>query len=248
MFIYLLRLTVQLQCGPSGEFDLSYPLRFFYGLILSCSTVVLWVHAVRGATEGRGLIIDFIGLCELVAYVPSVLHLNMAWLAYEPSRTQLLSLDLFIIVLQLLTTTVGYETQLYFKSADVNTPDVLLPEDSTSSTPLSPLAASFQTLSPSDSDTPETILRKDSRRNPTPCIIDLRLSAVISRLRNPPPPAHQGSDTLLPLPNTTALPIPASLRMILRTSVRPRGERVSTNADIAGDTRNSSRRIPGGLG
>lgn len=248
MFIYLLRLTVQLQCGPSGEFDLSYPLRFFYGLILSCSTVVLWVHAVRGATEGRGLIIDFIGLCELVAYVPSVLHLNMAWPAYEPSRTQLLSLDLFIIVLQLLTTTVGYETQLYFKSADVNTPDVLLPEDSTSSTPLSPLAASFQTLSPSDSDTPETIVRKDSRRNPTPCIIDLRLSAVISRLRNPPPPAHQGSDTLLPLPNTTALPIPASLRMILRTSVRPRGERVSTNADIAGDTRNSSRRIPGGLG
>lgn len=230
MFIYLLRLTVQLQCGPSGEFDLSYPLRFFYGLILSCSTVVLWVHAVRGATEGRGLIIDFIGL------------------SYEPSRTQLLSLDLFIIVLQLLTTTVGYETQLYFKSADVNTPDVLLPEDSTLSTPLSPLAASFQTLSPSDSDTPETILRKDSRRNPTPCIIDLRLSAVISRLRNPPPPAHQGSDTLLPLPNTTALPIPASLRMILRTSVRPRGERVSTNADIAGDTRNSSRRIPGGLG
>lgn len=248
MFIYLLRLVVQLQCGPSGEFDPSYPLRFIYGLILFCSTVVLWIHAVRGATEGRGLIIDFIGLCELLAYVLSVLHLNVGWPAYVPSRIQLLSLDLFIIVLQLLTATIGYETQLYFKSAGADTPDVLLPEDPTS---LSPLAASFQILSTSDSHTPETDLRKVSRRNPTLCIIDLRLSAVISRLRNPLPPIHQGNDTLLPLPNTTALRIPASLRMILRNSVRARRERVSVDVDAAENTRrggSSNRRIPGGLG
>jgi len=251
VFIYLLRLVVQLQCGPSGEFDPSYPLRFFYGLILFCSTVVLWIHAVRGASEGRGLIIDFIGLCELLAHVPSVLHLNTAWPAYVPSRIQLLSLDLFIIVLQLLTATVGYETQLYFKSAGADTPDVLLPEDPTSSTSLSPLAASFQTLSTSDSDTPETNLRKVSRRNSALCIIDLRLSAVISRLRNPLPPIRQGNDTLLPLPNTTALRIPASLRMILRNSVRARRERVSVDADVTENTRregSSDRRIPGGLG
>jgi len=249
VFVYLLRLVVQLQCGPSGEFDPSYPLRFFYGLILFCSTVVLWIHAVRGATEGRGLIIDFIGLCELLAYVPSVLHLNTAWPAYVPSRIQLLSLDLSIIALQLLTATVGYETQLYLKSAGTDTPDVLLPEDPTSSTSLSPLAASF--LSTYDSDTPETNMRKVSRRNPTLCIIDLRLSAVISRLRNPLPPIHQGNDTLLPLPNTTPLRIPASLRMILRNSIRARRERVSADADVAENTRrggSSNRRIPGGLG
>jgi len=160
-------------------------------------------------------------------------------------------LDLFIIVLQLLTATVGYETQLYFKSAGADTPDVLLPEDPTSSTSLSPLAASFQTLSTSDSDTPETNLRKVSRRNPALCIIDLRLSAVISRLRNPLPPIRQGNDTLLPLPNITALRIPASLRMILRNSVRARRERVSADADVIENTRrgeSSNRRIPGGLG
>ncbi|KAF5354942.1 hypothetical protein D9756_005349 [Leucocoprinus leucothites] len=243
VFIYLSRLLVQLQCVP---FDPSHPLRFFYVLILFCNAVALWIHAIQGASEGRALVIDFIGL------------------SYTPSRIQLLSLDLFIAFLQLLIATLAYETQLYYRSTDADALDVLLPEASIPSTPLtsgySPLAMDFRPSSPSDPDTPETSITKDSRKNPTSCIIDLQFSQVISRLRNPPPPVPQRDESLLPLPNTTALPLPASLRMIMRANARARRERGSANT--GGTTRNtggggsgggsggngSGGRIPGGLG
>ncbi|KAJ3575089.1 hypothetical protein NP233_g1336 [Leucocoprinus birnbaumii] len=245
VFIYLSRLLVQFQCVPPGEFESSYPLRFLYGLIFFCNAVVLWIHTVQGASEGRALIIDFIGL------------------SYVPSRMQLLSLDLFIAFLQLLIATISYETQLYYKNADADTVDVLLPETSTPSTPLTseylPLATEYPPSSPSDTDTPETSITKDSRKNPTPCIIDLRLSQIVDRLRNPAPPPTQREESLLPLPNTTALPIPAGLRMIMRANARARRER--SLGSTGGTTRNtgggssgnnggggSSGRIPGGLG
>lgn len=63
VFIYLSRMLVQIQCGRPREFDPTYPLRFFYGLILLCNAVIFWIHALQGASEGRGLVIDFIGMC-----------------------------------------------------------------------------------------------------------------------------------------------------------------------------------------
>jgi hypothetical protein len=63
VLIYLSRLLVQMQCGRPREFDPTYSLRVYYGLILLCNTIILWIHALQGASEGRGLIIDFIGMC-----------------------------------------------------------------------------------------------------------------------------------------------------------------------------------------
>jgi hypothetical protein len=174
---------------------------------------------------------------------------------------QLISLDLFIIFLQLLITTLAYETQLYYMSTDSDTPDVLLPAASAPSTPLTSdylsLATDVHPSSPSDIDTPDPSITKGSRKDSTPCIIDLQLSPVLSRLRNPAPPVPQDTDSLLPLPNTTALPIPAGLRMIMRANARTRRERgVDNNSGITPNTGSSSGsggggsggRIPGGLG
>ncbi|KAF7782604.1 hypothetical protein Agabi119p4_1980 [Agaricus bisporus var. burnettii] len=96
VLIYLSRLLVQMQCGRPREFDPTYSLRVFYGLILLCNTIILWIHALQGASEGRGLIIDFIGM------------------SYAPSKLQLLLLDFVILFLQFLTTIISYETQLDF--------------------------------------------------------------------------------------------------------------------------------------
>ncbi|KXN92477.1 hypothetical protein AN958_08036 [Leucoagaricus sp. SymC.cos] len=246
MFIYLSRMLVQVQCGKPREFDPTYPLRFFYGLILFCNGVVFWIHTIQGASEGRTLIIDFIGL------------------SYVPSRLQLLLLDSFILILQLLITTLAYETHLYYTSTEADTPDVLLPEISsaptlslTHTTDYLPLAMDIHPSSPSD-DTPDTSITKDTRKTTTPCIIDLQFSPVISRLCNPAPPVPQNAESLLPLPNTTALPLPAGLRMIMRANARTRTERgtgnngASTRGGGSGRTGNGATenngRVPGGLG
>jgi len=240
VFIYLSRMLVQMQCARPREFNQSYPLRFFYGTLLFCNAIILWIHALHGAPEGRALLIDFIGM------------------SYVPSRPQLLSLDLFIMLLQLLITTISYETQLYYTSSETDAPDVLLPATSPLSTPTgdySPLALGSRPSSPSNSDTPETSITKDSRRNPTPCIVDLQLSPIISRLRNPAPTVSTQPDSLLPLPNTSSLPIPAGLRMLMRANIRTRRER-ATGGNDGGATRGmpgtgaaeTGGRIPGGLG
>lgn len=183
--------------------------------------------------------------------------LTMSYLAYVPSRLQLVSLDLCILVLQLLVTTISYETQLYYTSTETEMPDALLPEASPLSTPSNehpPLAATSRLLSPSDPDTPQTNVAKDSKRNPTPCIVDLQLSPIISRLRNPAPPVTARSDSLLPLPNTTSLPIPAGLRMIMRANARARrdrgagGDGGNTQRGAGSGGNESGGRIPGGLG
>ncbi|KAF9450412.1 hypothetical protein P691DRAFT_810354 [Macrolepiota fuliginosa MF-IS2] len=243
VFIYLSRMFIQTQCGRPREFDPTYPLRFFFGLILVSNAVILWIHALQGASEGRALVIDFVGM------------------SYVPSRLQILSLDLCILVLQLFTTTISYETQLYYTSTETDTPDVLLPDTSSlpsPSTEYAPLASDPHPLSPPESDTPHTDITKDSRKDPIPCVVDLQFAPIISRLRSPAPsiPAH--SDSLLPLPNTTSLPLPAGIRMIMRANARTRRERGTggngttarggrANGD-GGSGSEGGRRIPGGLG
>ncbi len=162
------------------------------------------------------------------------------------------------MVLQLLITTISYETQLYYTNSETDALDVLLPAASPLSTPsggYSPLEFESRPSSPSNSDTPpETSITKDSRKDPTPCIVDLQLSPIISRLRNPAPPVSTQSDSLLPLPNTSSLPIPAGLRMLMRANIRTRRERTvggndgdATRGVGAGEAETGGR-IPGGLG
>lgn len=252
VLIYLSRLLVQMQCGRPREFDPTYSLRVFYGLILLCNTIILWIHALQGASEGRGLIIDFIGMCMSCRYELYCKFKCIFFPAYAPSKLQLLLLDFVILFLQFLTTIISYETQLYYTSAETDPQDVLLPETSVSNTLggeyLSLASQDPRFLSPSDLNLPEAMIIKEPTMSQTPCIVDLRLSPIIRRLRNPAPPLPTSSDSLLPLPNTTSLPLPAGLRMIMGASANARTRRERERNGASNGNRSEDGRIPGGLG
>jgi hypothetical protein len=158
--------------------------------------------------------------------------------AYKPSKIHLLLLDAFILFLQMLLTTIAYETSLFSKissNASLAPPIPALPSPfpSPDSAPQTPPADD-----PSKSSLPPPI-------SESPYIIDLRLSHVLDRLRNPAPIVSDPSpDELLPFPNTTPWPIPTSLRMLIRAraEVRRRAQAQMQGAPANAET---TRRVPG---
>jgi hypothetical protein len=145
-------------------------------------------------------------------------------LAYTPSKFRLLSLDIFIVFLQMVLATIAYETS--FAKDNDNATDAVLSVPDASSITVPGRPKSYPTP-----------------RASTPFVIDLRFRAVIARLRNPLPPPPSGNGDLdgLPLPNTTPWPLPAmGLRMLLGVPpARPGRE--------ASETGEGDRRIPGAL-
>lgn len=161
-------------------------------------------------------------------------------LAYEPSKAHLLALDFFIVFLSLVLVTIAYETS-YAADMPSDTPD-----------PLSPIPAT--PTSPIDAHEP-------TKSN---YVLELRLSTIIERLRNPPtppPPRDTSSNDLLPMPNTTTGRLATGLQMLLRArqqqrqrarraaTTRPRegrdGEREEdSDSDGDGEERQD---VPGGL-
>lgn len=83
-----------------------------------------------------------------------------------------------------------------------------------------------------------------------PYIIDLRLSHIVERLRNPAPIIpNTDSEDLLPLPNTTPWPLPASVRMLIRARAEVR-RRAQAQTSVSGTGEenasiDTSRRVPG---
>ncbi|KAG5720389.1 hypothetical protein E4T56_gene5966 [Termitomyces sp. T112] len=222
---FLCRLLSQLQCSKPRDIDptAAPSLRFFFANILLLNSSSIWSHATKGATEGRTIVLDFVGM------------------GYVPSKMQLLGLDLLIIFLQFTLMTIVYEIYLYEHGSETNTPDMLLPIP----TPPSPIPSSLFTPIPSSASSITTMAQHTKSSPPpitSPYVVDLRLSPIMIRLWNPPPPPQAtASDVSLPLPNTTPWPLPAGMRMLLRASTRIRrdaGEGLTTD-----DTR-----IPGSLG
>jgi hypothetical protein len=79
-------------------------------------------------------------------------------------------------------------------------------------------------------------------------IIDLRLAHVLDRLRNPAPNvSDSNSDDLLPFPNTTPWPVPASLRMLIRARAEVRRRAQVQAQQTQGGPANvgTTRRVPG---
>jgi len=144
---------------------------------------------VQGAAEGRSIVLDFVGI------------------GHAPSKTHLLFLDLLIIFLEMLLTTIAYETS-YLADMPPDTPDPLLP---------------IPTASPT---LPSTCSDGSTKEPPAPpYIMDLSLRLVIDRLRHPhppPPPRDHSGDELLPLPNTTLSQMTSSLNRLMRTRERLR--------------------------
>ncbi|KAJ7600138.1 hypothetical protein C8J56DRAFT_767959, partial [Mycena floridula] len=92
LWILCLRLFVtQPQCRQPRELNNNRTLRFCMVLVTISNLCIVWSHAIHGATEGNGIILDFVGL------------------SFTPSKFQLLRMDLSILFLQLILTVLAYE-------------------------------------------------------------------------------------------------------------------------------------------
>lgn len=164
--------------------------------------------------------------------------LDFVGMSFKPSRPYMLVLDAIIIFFQLLLTSIAYEASL---AADMpaDALDPLLPAPSESPASSTPFLTDFDESKPSS-------------REESPYIIDLRLSPIIHRLRQPVPtvPTREPPSTLLPLPNTTPWQLPGSLQLFMQARARMRDRaRARTTQGRAGSPNNEEdrRRIPGGL-
>lgn len=152
-------------------------------------------------------------------------------LAYAPSKFQLLFVDFSILFFQMLTCCISFEMQTPESSAEDST-DYLL---ATPTSPVPPL------------ETPFDQKAFESPNNEPQYIIDIRLSSIIGRLRNPPATISRTSssqDSLIPFPNTTTWPIPMSL--LMRTGRRRQGAE-RTTALRGGQESREPRTVPGGM-
>ena len=138
--------------------------------------------------------------------------------AYIPSKFQLLTLDLLIIILQLLLITIAYETSVYYNNEAENPEDILLPPASAPSTLSIPLfQSSLDASSDSAPFSPSLSSKTMSLTNAVPIVVDFRLTTIMRHFRQPPP-RSTNVDPVLPLPNTTPWPLPAGMRMLMRAS------------------------------
>ncbi|KAF9501549.1 hypothetical protein BDN71DRAFT_1439178 [Pleurotus eryngii] len=220
----LLRIVYQFQCTRPKDFESSRSLRFcFLGAIFFNASSV-WHHARDGASEGRAIILDFVGM------------------SFTPSKLQLLSLDFFIIFLQLVLANIAYEQHLCETEGEE---DVLLPLQP----PPSPISTEATYLSPTDD--PKCAAPPIPQ---SPYVLDLRLSSTMTRLRHPSP-RRNNADNMLPLPNTTSwppLPLPASFQVLMRSTARVRraGRQTRNRDGPIGDTPETNSRegrMPGAL-
>jgi hypothetical protein len=248
---FISRLFSQFQCSKPRDIDPSRSLRFWYLVLVFFNFGCIWTHAIEGATEGRTIVLDFVGQGAfyinkgLRAPLDAFLLVYYLPTAHLPSKKHLLLLDGIIIFLQMLLTTIAYETSLLSKS----------PLDTSLTPPIPILSSPFPSPSPYP-ELPAPPMDSPSKSSPSPpiidspYIIDLRFMHVLDRLRNPAPNVSDSSpDDLLPFPNTTPWPLPASLRMLIRAraEVRRRAQAQTQTQQTPGGPTNveTTRRIPG---
>ena len=73
IWIYVFRMVSQFQCSKPRELDSSRSLRFFFTMALFLNLPSLWTHLYRGPSEGKVIILDFIGMCTSIL---EFTHLN----------------------------------------------------------------------------------------------------------------------------------------------------------------------------
>ncbi|CAA7261640.1 unnamed protein product [Cyclocybe aegerita] len=231
LWIYVCRIIAQFQCTRPRELDANRSLRFFYFTVIVLNVPSLWNHSTKGASEGRAIILDFIGMaCQRAAHTPS--------------KAQLFLLDISIVFLQLVLTTIAYETSVYYTSAQLEPQDFLWPDPPTPfSIPLFSLPTETPPESPMYLPSPSPQPKTVSSAHSLSYVLDLRLNAIIMRLRSPPPPPPPApsSDSFLPLPNTTPWRLPG-LRMLLRS-----GRQIRTTRGTPSTTPTDRQRVPGAM-
>lgn len=206
----------------AGQFQLSHPrefgprrsLRFRFMLILFFNTGSVWNHIIFSTPLGKSVVLDFVGM------------------AFTPSRTQLLLLDLLIIALSVIVTTVAYETayaRAVTKAAIRATLDLTPTATSTAQTYTDPLDLNLG--------------------NSDDVVLDLRASLLLRHVRRPPAPPPDDA----PLPNGAT--IVEGLRVLLqaqrsfrtRQQTPPPAGNSGDDAETQGGERERERRVPGGM-
>ncbi|KAG6372336.1 hypothetical protein JVT61DRAFT_7776 [Boletus reticuloceps] len=182
----LCRVATQFIFYKPRDLDPKLSLRVWFLLLCASNTPSFWSHVTDGATEGRAVVLDFVGM------------------GYLPSKAHLVSLDTLILCLQLLLTAISFEISLH-SSSPSDSESSAIPSSPAVSPPVSPALE----IDRDDDD------RKYSHHHNT-MIIDLRFHHLINRLRNPIPLVSHVNLTTLPLPNTTPTPLSIHLRAILR--------------------------------
>lgn len=237
-----LRLSAQLVCATTRELSPTMSLGSFFFFPLFSNSFSVWNHATVGPTEGRAVVLDFVGLGVFSFMVVSHSNSYPEPLAYAPTKFQLLFVDFSIIFMQVLLTIISFEMHTSDSStADSN--DYLLPA------PTSPIPPPLLPASISLETTFANQKAFETPNNEPQYILDIRVSSIFARLRNTPAMSRTSNsqDTLIPFPNTTSWPIP--ITMLMRTAGRRRQmatERATAPSRDTGEDRDS-RTVPGGM-
>ncbi|KAI0297194.1 hypothetical protein BC826DRAFT_1002942 [Russula brevipes] len=209
---------ITLVVRAAGQFQLSHPRfgpkrtpLFRFVLIAMFNASSIWNHAYVGAPSGRSAVLDFVGM------------------GFTPSRTQLLLLDLLIITLSVIVTTIAYEAtyaRAVTKAALRATLDLTPSNAQPYTDPFTP------TESQRDYD----------------LVLDFRTSLLLRHVRQPPYPPLEDAQ----LPNGDA--VVEGLRVLLQAqrALRAQDARQVPPAGGAGvdDSQEEEmrvRRVPGGL-
>ncbi|KAJ3896867.1 hypothetical protein GG344DRAFT_71826 [Lentinula edodes] len=237
-----LRLSAQLVCATTRELSPTMSLGSFFFFPLFSNSFSVWNHATVGPTEGRAVVLDFVGLGVFSFMAMSHPNSYPEPLAYAPTKFQLLFVDFSIIFMQVLLTIISFEMHTSDSStADSN--DYLLPA------PTSPIPPPLLPASISLETTFANQKAFETPNNEPQYILDIRLSSIFARLRNTPAMSRTSNsqDTLIPFPNTTSWPIP--ITMLMRTAGRRRQmatERATAPSRDTGEDRDN-RTVPGGM-
>ena len=192
------------------------------------------IHIV-GLRKGKSLFLISLG-CVRPDLTLLISILTFLLTAYLPSKLQLLTLDMLIVILQLLLITIAYETSVYYDNEAENPEDILLPSTPVPSALSIPLfQSSFDTSSDSTPFSPRLPSKTMSPSNAVPTVVDLRFTTIMRHFRHPPPPSRSTVvDPVLPLPNTTPWPLPAGMRMLMRASRQIRDVGAPTGPPVNG--------------
>lgn len=214
----LCRVASQFMSFKPREDDSKMSLRVWFLLLCASNIPSFWSHAKDGASEGRAIILDFVGM------------------GYLPSKSHLLLLDTFIVFLQMVLTTISYERSLR-SSLPSTVPDALLPPP----TPLPPVT-SISASSSREDETPKT------GQHEPPVVIDLRIQHIIDRLCEPTPPVDTNATLPLPNTTSLPITSHLRTMIRRRDDPRRQTQTEHRQANTVIDTETSVALFPGGMG
>jgi hypothetical protein len=188
----------------------------------------IWNHAYMGAPDGRTIVLDFVGMGTSILYSRTLINSPVST-GSTPSRTQLLLLDLLIITLSIVVTTVAYEAT--YARAVNNAAH----------------RATFD-LTPSNAQAYIDPLTPPVPEESTNLVLDFRSSLLLRHVRQPPSPPPEDTQ----LPNGAA--VVEGLRMLLQAQRALRERQETRQNPPVVDARGSGvqgeeqdRRVPGGM-